>query len=246
MDRICGNCGTDISDRRADAEYCSRNCKGAASQRRKQQAARADRVKQPLVCIDCGGIFQRNADGRQRKRCNSCNPSYIECALCGNRCRPNPGEVQCVKCRTELKVLAADKPLEHVAGCLTCEKPFVQTARRSEYCSDKCAKTGYRRNDRAAWHARRAAQYGAAAEMFQPIEIFERDNWICQLCDIPVNPAVEVPHPFAPTQDHIIPLNKGGHHTRENVQLAHFYCNSVKQDQEDPEQRLGLSEPATT
>jgi 5-methylcytosine-specific restriction endonuclease McrA len=35
-----------------------------------------------------------------------------------------------------------------------------------------------------------------------------------------------VPHPKAPTIDHIIPLAHGGDDTRANVQLAHFLCNA--------------------
>lgn len=32
------------------------------------------------------------------------------------------------------------------------------------------------------------------------------------------------------TIDHIIPLSKGGTHTYNNVQLAHYICNSKKSD----------------
>jgi 5-methylcytosine-specific restriction endonuclease McrA len=37
-----------------------------------------------------------------------------------------------------------------------------------------------------------------------------------------------VPHPKAPTIDHILPIACGGNDTRANVQLAHFICNSRK------------------
>jgi 5-methylcytosine-specific restriction endonuclease McrA len=37
-----------------------------------------------------------------------------------------------------------------------------------------------------------------------------------------------VPHPLAPTLDHIVPLARGGHHTRDNTQCAHFSCNTRK------------------
>ena len=33
-----------------------------------------------------------------------------------------------------------------------------------------------------------------------------------------------------PTIDHIKPISKGGTHTWDNVQLAHFHCNSIKSD----------------
>jgi len=37
-----------------------------------------------------------------------------------------------------------------------------------------------------------------------------------------------VPHPKAPTIDHIVPLSAGGDDTKANVQLAHFSCNTRK------------------
>ena len=35
-----------------------------------------------------------------------------------------------------------------------------------------------------------------------------------------------VPHPKAPTIDHIVPLADGGDDIKANVRLAHFLCNS--------------------
>lgn len=37
-----------------------------------------------------------------------------------------------------------------------------------------------------------------------------------------------VPHPKAPTIDHVVPVSEGGDDTRTNVQLACFRCNSAK------------------
>jgi 5-methylcytosine-specific restriction endonuclease McrA len=31
-----------------------------------------------------------------------------------------------------------------------------------------------------------------------------------------------------PTHDHIVPVSKGGKHTWDNAQLAHFECNTKK------------------
>jgi 5-methylcytosine-specific restriction endonuclease McrA len=39
-----------------------------------------------------------------------------------------------------------------------------------------------------------------------------------------------VPHPMAPTIDHIVPLSKGGTHEPINCRTAHFLCNSTKGD----------------
>jgi 5-methylcytosine-specific restriction endonuclease McrA len=47
-----------------------------------------------------------------------------------------------------------------------------------------------------------------------------------------------VPHPKAPTIDHIVPLAAGGDDIKANVQLAHFLCNSVKSNQGGNEQLI--------
>lgn len=39
-----------------------------------------------------------------------------------------------------------------------------------------------------------------------------------------------VPHPKAPTIDHILPISKGGQDVHANIQLAHFECNWRKGD----------------
>lgn len=70
-------------------------------------------------------------------------------------------------------------------------------------------------------------------------ELFERDNGICGICGKPCDwsdytiqdGAIVVGYDY-PSVDHIIPLNKGGSHTWDNVQLAHKYCNSYKSDRE--------------
>jgi 5-methylcytosine-specific restriction endonuclease McrA len=53
---------------------------------------------------------------------------------------------------------------------------------------------------------------------------------MCRLCGDPMMMGQAVPHPKAPTIDHVIPLAKGGTHEPANVQAAHFLCNSIKGD----------------
>lgn len=54
---------------------------------------------------------------------------------------------------------------------------------------------------------------------------------VCGICGMPVDKTLRYPHPLAPTVDHIIPLNKGGHpSSMENLQLAHWMCNRQKSD----------------
>jgi 5-methylcytosine-specific restriction endonuclease McrA len=75
---------------------------------------------------------------------------------------------------------------------------------------------------------RRAAKRGGVSEPYTLLQIAARDRGRCGLCGDLVLMAAKVPHPKAPTIDHIVPVSDGGDDTRANVQLAHFRCNSVK------------------
>ncbi|MDI9885916.1 HNH endonuclease signature motif containing protein [Streptomyces sp. HNM0645] len=66
------------------------------------------------------------------------------------------------------------------------------------------------------------------SEPYTLAEIAERDKGRCGLCGGRVAMKQKVPHPKAPTIDHVVPVSEGGDDTRANVQLAHFVCNSVK------------------
>jgi len=36
------------------------------------------------------------------------------------------------------------------------------------------------------------------------------------------------PEPMSATVDHIVPVSLGGAHTEDNMQAAHFFCNTAK------------------
>jgi 5-methylcytosine-specific restriction endonuclease McrA len=56
-------------------------------------------------------------------------------------------------------------------------------------------------------------------------EVAARDRYRCGFCRKRVAMKQVVPHPRAPTIDHVVPLADGGDDTRANVRLAHFLCN---------------------
>lgn len=75
---------------------------------------------------------------------------------------------------------------------------------------------------------RRAAM--RRGEQINHTEVFEEFGWVCQLCG-------ELIDRYAPreswervTLDHVIPISRGGTHTRGNVQPAHRRCNELKGD----------------
>lgn len=119
-----------------------------------------------------------------------------------------------------------------VAGpCARCGELFVGSpgSGLNSYCSERCAKRSHKAR-------RRAQQRGAEVERYSRFAIFERDGWRCHICRLKVERDALVPHPLAPTIDHLIPLARGGGDTPANVATAHFLCNSIKGD------RTGVSE----
>jgi 5-methylcytosine-specific restriction endonuclease McrA len=67
-------------------------------------------------------------------------------------------------------------------------------------------------------------------ERIKAREIYERDEWTCKLCGLPVERKAKGKHPWKATLDHVIPLAKGGRHCKNNVQCAHWKCNNEKGD----------------
>jgi 5-methylcytosine-specific restriction endonuclease McrA len=80
-----------------------------------------------------------------------------------------------------------------------------------------------------AKHKYRAKRRNATVEDFLSKEIFERDGYICQLCSCKTRPNFKNSnHPLYPNLDHIIPLSKGGDHSKLNTQCLCRQCNIEK------------------
>lgn len=73
----------------------------------------------------------------------------------------------------------------------------------------------------------------ALVERVDPIKVFERDGWRCQMCRRPTPKKLKgKPKANAPELDHIIPLARGGEHSYRNTQLLCRACNSAKSDKD--------------
>lgn len=78
---------------------------------------------------------------------------------------------------------------------------------------------------------RKAQNTPLPAEVFTRSEIGDRDGWVCQLCGDPVDAELRWPDPESQSLDHVVPISKGGAHSRDNCQIAHLRCNVAKNDQ---------------
>lgn len=155
--------------------------------------------------------------------CDLCRQPFI-----GRHC----DVYQCITCREAAKACRV-----FIADCATCSKLFAcQYTRRT--CSPTCAKTHDAEARRQAKSRRRAVKRNAFVANVSPQKVFERDGWKCHLCGKAINRKAAVPHPKAPTIDHVIPLASGGTHEPLNCRAAHFLCNSLKGDRGGGEQLL--------
>jgi 5-methylcytosine-specific restriction endonuclease McrA len=211
-------------------QFCGKSCamKSLRAQQildplRQQQRARqlieraaaeeAHRQQTWPTCKECGA----KADGYASR-------------FCSDACRRVNGNRQSAE--HQRKVRPAPPPRDcRACGCAI---PIVRVkgigARR--YCSLTCYKRSdaYKRCRRQAKARRKAHLRGASClHVFDPIEVFKRDGWRCQLCGTPTPRRLRGRMaPNAPELDHITPLARGGAHSVDNAQCLCRRCNGAK------------------
>lgn len=197
-EKMCRTCGLAYFGK---GLYCSNECREQYQLPSKQ-------------CVTCGITFAPSSPCS--KYCSEkCSASYSKhCQHCGTLytgcykqmfCSPECGRTARRTCSLV---------------CVECNIPFLGMPRQS-FCSSKC-------RDRAGRLRRDALKRGAYVEPVGLGFLLERDKGICQICNRPVEVSKKAPHALSPSVDHIIPLSKGGEHSKANTQLAHFLCNSIK------------------
>lgn len=131
----------------------------------------------------------------------------------------------------------------YFGSCVICSSPFVGRAASRLVCyNDTCNAERIRRHMRENYarfkpdaiknaHIRRARIKLNGYEIVDPIKVYERDGWTCQLCGEPVKRETTIKRdPHMASLDHIIPIVHGGSHTYNNVQCSHYVCNLRKHD----------------
>jgi hypothetical protein len=228
--RVCSKPFVPHSDA---VKCCSRKCSRLAPRRY-------------AICNGCGvefGISQ----GKQKKikHCSiECrrktardNPvpkapkySKIEsaaCALCGKtHTRRATSSRFCSGClnRWDYHLLRVMAKGGNETQCTGCGVPFSRyPGTKTLACSKQCSMKA----DRADKARRRAACRDG--ERLDPLEVFMRDGWHCSYCKCSTPSSSRgTLKANAPELDHIVPLARGGKHTRANTQLLCRKCNGIK------------------
>lgn len=183
----------------APKRFCSDTCKTRAGNRRARRALLP--LAQPAVraCAHCCKAFV--AKSRDRIYCYN-----QTCRQAAYQIRRAAGE-QLVGPRT--------------GKCDGCGEEFETVRPEARWCSKRCANRH--------WGNVRARQRGAASKArYTDLEIFERDRWICHLCNKKVRRDVPRTDPEGATIDHLIPISLGGLDEPANVACSHWKCNRDK------------------
>ncbi len=227
--------------------HCSVECRHKSRLISLNKFAEKNRLKELRKCLICGDSFIAEGKGfrRQRYCSDKCarraennkrnerrmdDAPIDDCPQCGKTFKNRGGRTYCsYECYIESK-----RPLEQTSRCPICGQDFNQRGCRFRYCSPLCSAKAqedvYRRNTMTR---RALCTTNGHVETIDPKSIFERDGWRCQLCGKKTPKGLYKTngtkrYANAPSLDHIIPISRGGDHTRTNVQCACYLCNCKK------------------
>lgn len=176
---------------------------------------------------------------RRQAMIEAATPYCRSCQRCGLPIFRKFNKMCSEACRSAARVDVISRRPRYQGICAACGKTFSATAKPTKTCSLKCGNTlrrsfrkriyeTVRDRQRQQNSVRRARRKAVEIEKFSAVEIFNRDSWRCGLCGKKVDRRLRHPHRLSACLDHIVPLSKGGAHTRQNTQCAHLSCNSRK------------------
>lgn len=224
--RQCKMCGKEFRprkrfDRKTDQSFCNRKCAGEARRLLPRQCPKCRKEFEPVTTKQsfCGKecAYKARTTKLQPRQCKQCRREFMPRKKHSSFC-----DRGCVNAaRTKLQP----------QRCKQCGKAFKPRDARQSLCDRACADKARRvatpSRDRST--AARARKFNVPHEAINPLKVFERDNWRCQICMVRTPLRLRgTRDPRAPELDHRIPMSKGGGHTWSNVQCACRKCNRKK------------------
>lgn len=246
--RPCDGCGVDVKS-------CGRValCSACALDRKRERWRKGNRRIVARPCVVCATTFE--APKRARKTCSDacaqvlhdaaterakverritwpkCSVWFKSCAYCGDLFTSKTRARRC--CSSGCRNREYDQRARP-ASLKRCKcGAEIKPARNK---CDACRAAAHKAKKQRERRRRRALKLASVTEPYTLAEIALRDGFRCGLCGCKVRMNLAVPHPKAPTIDHVIPISISRDDTKANVQLAHFICNSIKGDRGGDEQ----------
>lgn len=168
-----------------------------------------------VACTTCGVLTEKRVDPRRPVRfCSyACRDAWrVEQPDDPMWLPPSPAW------RRPPALRKAKEPAQpRVLNCRRCTEAFVAAASAQRFCSKDCA----RKTDNERRYAERATR-----RTIRRLHIFERDGYVCWMCEERCDSSARVPQLNAPTIDHLVPRVHGGTHDEANLATACFACNS--------------------
>lgn len=203
---------------------------------------------QPRSCVQCGSRLPADAHrgakycgaacraASSKRRCRQIAAAYVRHQVCGH-CGASlvarkAGTRFCgEQCERRERMFPGSATYFASRRCEYCDEPIPNEARYNKrHCADRCTVL-------ANQIIRRARRAGRPVERISRTKIFVRDNWICHICGVDVDPELTDPDPMSASLDHVIPFchDDSPGHVEVNVALAHWKCNVVKNGRTRPE-----------
>lgn len=194
----CAVCNEKFQSRTNRAKYCSDRCRHFG----KPSAS-------GLSCFICGEKMYKSSSSKPQGEAahNNCLSSqHGSAGMYANGCRCG----KCIGART-------DRMRTYLPQWRAAYK-----AKHGEHPG-----TAYRRRYRARF-GHNPPNSGSWIDHEIRLEIYERDDWKCKICDEPIDVDAHWNDNLAPSLDHIVPRSLGGSDDPDNLRTAHRSCNSSR------------------
>ena len=179
-----------------------------------------------LKCRVCGEMIQRSMitirHGKCTKTCPACTARDREEKKRIEREAKEAEREAAKKARAE-----AEQARHYMATCRECGQLFDTTRPKAVFCCAVCARRYW---NRTKDNKSRYTKNGKADYTITLQKLYARDGGVCKGCGKQIAFGQDPNADDYPSIDHIKPINKGGLHQWDNVQLMCRCCNYMKRD----------------
>lgn len=257
--RTCATCGVEFTAGRKDGRFCSRPCRQRQYRDSARRTCSIEQCDKPCRARDLcqshyNQTYQANRHDTETAPCDVCGRSVLKAksrsrsrkVTCSNRCRyfvqfgrfpagthlvhVGPAAATARPTLFEGASIAGVKTRFVSGACAWCGDWFTFDLRVGGVPATTCTDACRRKLDRSRSRARRGR---FAVPLALRLAIYERDEWMCQLCFEPIDCAAHYLSDWAPSLDHIEPQSHAliPDHSADNLRTAHRWCNSVRGDE---------------
>lgn len=193
-----------------------------------------------VTCRECGET--KPAIGPRQQFCSRACGSRYKFKAAARSQRKTQAVVVYTRPRHTQPVVIHTKGIGRFTSgkCRVCQAWFT-IKNQGQTCSIQCQEALRVQRSYVLRDRRRARKRDAYRADVYRAKVFTSDGYRCHLCGNKTDPTKPVPHPKAPTIDHVIPLASGGTHEPANCRTACFLCNVTKGDRGGGEQLLLLA-----